>query len=180
MKIPVLCASFLLYQLTLSIPGKLKNLIFGILIVLQTLNINNKRTTSTCSINLNIIRKFIEYSLKDACLKIVSNLIIFEIFLFDGRPVLAPTKWGTGSKRVRFSVKNHTDVRRLLKLLETLLTYEVRKFEWLLPFLNFVYPYSIGKIVKLNFWDFNNSKNFKHQENDKCKVKQPGHHKEAY
>ena len=139
MKIPVLCASFLLYQLTLSIPGKLKNLRFGILIILQTLNINNKRTTSTCSINLNIIRKFIEYSLQDACLKIVSNLIVFEIFLFDGRPVLAPTKWGTRYKRVRFSVENHKNVPLLLKLLETLLTYEVRKFWMAFKFFEFCF-----------------------------------------
>ena len=154
MKISVLCASFLFYQLTLSIPGKLKNLIFGILIILQTLNIYNKRTTSTCSINLNIIRKFIEYSLQDACLKIVSNLIVFEIFLFDGRPVLAPTKWGTGSKRARFSVENHTDVRRLLKLLETLLTYEVRKFWMAFNFFEFCLPLQYRKNCKTQFLRF--------------------------
>ena len=43
---------------------KLKNSLFEIPIIPQTLNINNYRTTSAKSINLHIIRKFIEYSLK--------------------------------------------------------------------------------------------------------------------
>ena len=43
-------------------------------------------------------------------------------------------------------------------------------------------PFSIGKIEKLDFWDFNNSANFKHQwwENHKCKVCQPGYHWKDY
>ena len=48
-----------------SSTGKLKNSIFEIPIIPQTLNINNQRTTSAESINLDIIKKLIEYSLKN-------------------------------------------------------------------------------------------------------------------
>ena len=51
--------------LTLSVPEKLKNLIFEMPIITQTLNINNLRTTSAKSINLHTIRKLVEYSLKN-------------------------------------------------------------------------------------------------------------------
>ena len=53
-------------HLTLSVPEKLKNSIFQIPIVPQTSNIHNQRTTRAESINLDIIRKLIEYSL-NAC-----------------------------------------------------------------------------------------------------------------
>ena len=49
--------------LTLSIPVKLKNSIFEIAIIPQTLNINNWRTTRVKSINLHIFRKLIKYSI---------------------------------------------------------------------------------------------------------------------
>ena len=52
--------NFLKFYLTLSVLEKLKNSIFEILIIPQTLNINNWRTTSAKSINLDSIRKLIE------------------------------------------------------------------------------------------------------------------------
>ena len=52
-------------MLTLSIPEKSKNSIFGMPIITQTLNINNLRTTGARSINLHTIRKLVEYSLKN-------------------------------------------------------------------------------------------------------------------
>ena len=55
------CSSKLL---TLSLPEKLKNWIFEMPIIQQTLNINNSRTTRAKSINLHTIGKFIGYSLK--------------------------------------------------------------------------------------------------------------------
>ena len=51
--------------LTLSLPEKLKNSIFEMPLTPQTLNINNSRTTRAKSINLHIIGKLIEYSLKN-------------------------------------------------------------------------------------------------------------------
>ena len=51
--------------LTLLVPGKLKNSIFEMPIITQTLNINNLRTTSAKSINLHTIRKLAEYSFKN-------------------------------------------------------------------------------------------------------------------
>ena len=55
--------------LTLSVPEKLKNSIFEMPIITQTLNIKNFRTISAKSINLHTIIKLVEYSLKtnDAC-----------------------------------------------------------------------------------------------------------------
>ena len=47
---------FVLFCLTLSVLEKLKNSIFEVPIIAQTLNINNFRTTSANSINLHIIR----------------------------------------------------------------------------------------------------------------------------
>ena len=55
--------------LTLSVPEKLKNSIFLIQIISQTLNINNYRTTSARSINLHIIRKLFECFFKNALVK---------------------------------------------------------------------------------------------------------------
>ena len=52
------------YNLTLSLPEKLKNWIFEMPIIPQTLNINNSRTTRAKSINLHTIRKLIECSFK--------------------------------------------------------------------------------------------------------------------
>ena len=67
--------------LTISIPEKSRNSIFKIPIVPQTLSINNQRTTSTKSINLDITRKPIKYSLKKAGLKTTFTLTVFEILL---------------------------------------------------------------------------------------------------
>ena len=43
-------------------------------------------------------------------------------------------------------------------------------------------PFITGKIEKLDFWDPNNSTNFKHQylKNHECKVNQPGYQSKAY
>ena len=73
--------------LTFSAPEKLKNSIFEIPITPETLNISNQRTTSTKSINLDIIRKLIEYSLKNVFVKAMFTLTVFEIQLFEGRSV---------------------------------------------------------------------------------------------
>ena len=70
-----------LIVLTLSVPEKLKNSIFEMPIIAQTLNINNLRTSSAKSINLHTIRKLTEYSLKIV-------LTVFEILLSEGRSVL--------------------------------------------------------------------------------------------
>ena len=58
-------------------------------IIPQTLNINNLRTTSAKSINLQKIRKLIENSLKNVRVKTVFTLTLLEILLFEGRLVLS-------------------------------------------------------------------------------------------
>ena len=95
-----------LNSLTLSGPEKLKNLISVIPIIPQTLNINNQRITSAKSINLDIIRKPIPYSLKTAPGKAIFVLTAFEILLFESRLLLTASEWGKGNKRVKVLVKN--------------------------------------------------------------------------
>ena len=57
--------TFFLFCLTLSVPKKLKNSIFEMPTVPQTLNINNLRATSAKS----TIRKLIKHYLKNICVK---------------------------------------------------------------------------------------------------------------
>ena len=87
-------------------------------IVPQTLNINKLRTTSAKSINLHTIRKLVEYSLNNPLVKAIFTLTVFEILLSEGRSVLSPAERGTGSERVKVSVKNQKNIGILLKLLE--------------------------------------------------------------
>ena len=117
------------FCLTLSVPEILKNSIFGMLIIAQTLNINNLRTPSTKSINLQSIRKLIEYSLKNL-LQRQCLLLLFLRYccLKVGQYYHLPTQQGTGSKKVKVPVKNQKNIRNLLKLLEKWLTYKLRRF----------------------------------------------------
>ena len=59
----------LIDSLTLSVPGKLKNAIFKMPIISQTLNIDNLRTTSAKPINLYTTGKVIEYYLRNIVVK---------------------------------------------------------------------------------------------------------------
>ena len=54
---------------------------------------------------MNIIIKFIEYSLEYILVKLTFTLAYLEIFLFECRSLLSFTQRGTGNKKVRFSVK---------------------------------------------------------------------------
>ena len=65
--------------LTLWVPEELKNSIFEMPIITQTLIINNLRTTSAKSVNLNFIRKLVEYSFKNVLAKAMFILTVFEI-----------------------------------------------------------------------------------------------------
>ena len=56
-------------MLTLSVPVKLKNSIFEMPFIPQTLNINNLRNTDAKSINLHTIRKLAECSFKKCSCK---------------------------------------------------------------------------------------------------------------
>ena len=87
-------------------------------IIPQNLNINNLRTTSAKSINLHLIKKLIEYSLKSVSVNSMFTPTVFEILLSEGRSVISPAQRGTGSKRVKVSVKKQTNIQNLLKLLE--------------------------------------------------------------
>ena len=95
------CYNMIATGLTLSLPEKLENSIFEMLIIQQTLNINNSRTTRAKSINLHTIRKLIEYSLKEVRIKAMLTPIVLEILMSEGRSVLSPAQWGTRSERVK-------------------------------------------------------------------------------
>ena len=90
--------------LTLSVNEKLKNSIFEISIIAQTLNINNVRTTSANSINLHTMRKLIEYSLKTVLVKTMFTHTSFEILLSEGRSVLSPAQWGKRNERFKIYI----------------------------------------------------------------------------
>ena len=85
------------FCLTLSIPEKWKNSIFEMPIIPQPVNINNLRTTSPKSISLLIIRKLIEYSWKNVCVKAMFTPTAFDI--------LSPAQWGRRSERVKSKKK---------------------------------------------------------------------------
>ena len=107
----------------------------------------------------------------------------FRDLLFAGRSTSSSTQWSTGSEKVKFSVKNHKNIWCLMRLLEKWLTYILRKFWMVLILFIFFFlilfnPLSTRNIKKLDFRDFSNSTNFKHQqlENHKWKIYQPGYH----
>ena len=76
----------------------MKNSIFEMPIIPQTLSINNLGTTSAKSIDLNTIRKLVEYSLNN--LTSMFALTVLEILLFD---IITHTA-GAGSKRANVRV----------------------------------------------------------------------------
>ena len=76
---------FFWFYLTVWKPQKLKDSIFEIPIIPQTLNIK--------SMNLDIIRKFIQYTFKkNVVVKSMFTLTVFEILLLESRSVLSPAQ----------------------------------------------------------------------------------------
>ena len=96
----------LLPSLTLSLLEKLKNSIFEMPTIPQTLKINNSRTTRPKSINLHTIRNLIEYSLKKVPIKAMFSPTVFEILMSEGRSVLWLTQQSTGSERAVMLIGN--------------------------------------------------------------------------
>ena len=109
--------NFFWFCLTLSVPEKLKTWIFEIPVITQGLNINNLRTTSAKSINLNTIRKLLEYSLKGTGEKTVFILRVSGILRSEGRSVLWAAQQRSGSKGVKVPVKNQKNIGNLLILI---------------------------------------------------------------
>ena len=150
--------------LTLSVPEKLKNSVFENPIIPTSLNINNWITTSAKSINLHIIRKLIEYFLKNICVKVMFTLTVFEILLFEGRSLLTPAQRGTRSERVQISVKIKKMFYFCWNCLKSEWLTSLGGFKWFLFFyFFFILCFFIlfnPFVEKLDFWNSNNSTNF--------------------
>ena len=122
-------------------------------VIPQNLNINNLRTTSAKSINLHLIRKLIEYSLKSVSVNSMFTPTVFEILLSEGRSVISPAQRGTGSESVKVSVKKQKNIQNLLKLLEKWLNYKLRRFWTILKRLWFCLTLSIPEKLKNSIFD---------------------------
>ena len=79
------------FCLTILVREKFKKSIFEIPIITQSSNIINLRTTSATPINLHMISKLVEYSLKDVVTKAMFLLTVLEILQSKGRSELWPT-----------------------------------------------------------------------------------------
>ena len=121
----------------------MKNSIFEISIIPQTLNITNYRTPSAKPINLDIIRKFIEFSLKNNCVKTMFSLTVFGILLFKGRSVLWSVQLVTGCKRVQFSLRN-----------QKWLPYKLRSFWMVFKIFWFCLTLSVTEKLKNLIFEF--------------------------
>ena len=98
--------------------AKLKNAIFEVLTILQTLNINNQRTTSAKYINLQFITKLIKYYSNNVPVMTMFSLTVFKILLLEVGSLLGHAQWFPGSEKIKFSVKKQKNVWYLLQLLE--------------------------------------------------------------
>ena len=121
----------------------MKNLIFEISIIPQTLNITNYRTPSGKPINLDIIRKLIEFSLKSNCVNAMFSLTVFGILLFKGRSVLWSVQLVTVCKRVQFSLRN-----------QKWLPYKLRKFWMFFKIFWFCLTLSVTEKLKNLIFEF--------------------------
>ena len=84
----------------------LKKSFYEMLIIPQTLSINNFRTISAKLINLHTIRKLIKNSFKNVpvkamfTLKAIFSHTVLGMLISEGRSTLSLTQRGTGSERV--------------------------------------------------------------------------------
>ena len=107
------------FSFTPSEPKKLKDSIFDIRVILQTLNITNLRSTGAKSINLHAVRKLIECSLRNCRLKALFAFTVFEILLSKCWSVLSLNRCDTGSKRVKVQRKTKKIIEVCVNFLTT-------------------------------------------------------------
>ena len=131
----------------------MKNSIFEIPVVPQTLNINNCRTTSAKSITWISLGSLSNILLKKCWVKAMFTFTTFEIFLFGGRLVLSAAQWGTESERLKISVKNQKTIWLLLKLLEKWLTYKVTRFWMVFNSFWFCFTLSVAEKLKNSIFE---------------------------
>ena len=100
------------------------------------------RTTSAKSINLHTIRKVIDCPSKKIVLWLLSCCC-------SCASVIWRAQWSTSSERVNVSVKNQ---RIFMKLPQSWLTYNIRRFWIVFKFLILFNRFSTRKVEKLDFW----------------------------
>ena len=157
----------------------LKNLNFKISIIPKTLNINNIGTTNAKSINPHTIRKLINCSLKNVCVKAIITLILSEILLLKVGLYYHQPNVVQEEKGLNFQWKSKKKYSGFNKITWKVIDLQsLEGFEWFSVFFLMFNPSIKGKIEKLDFWEFSNFKKSKHQqlENHKCKVYQPACH----
>ena len=104
------------------------------------------------SLSICILLESLSNSLKWKSLNAMFTLTVFEILLFEGRSVLSPALWGTGSERISCSVKIVWIAWKVIDV------QKLKSFLMVFIFLLLFNTFSAGKIEKLGFWDSNNSK----------------------
>lgn len=87
-------------------------------IILQTLKINNSRSTKGNSIYHRTITKLIQYNFKMCPKKALFTYAVFEVLMSDGRLLLSSGQRGTGKKMIQVSVKTQKNILNFLKLIE--------------------------------------------------------------
>ena len=101
----------------LSVLVKMRNLIFEISITQQALNINNQRTKGIKSINLDISKRIIEYSLENILVKgqLSSSVLRYCCLKVEGRSLVAPVQRITWSKIVKCCSLRNVKKQNLLE-----------------------------------------------------------------
>ena len=133
--------------------AKLKNAIFEVLTILQTLNINNQRTTSAKYINLQFITKLIKYYSNNVPVMTMFSLTVFKILLLEVGSLLGHAQWFPGSERIKFSVKKQKNVWYLLQLLEKWLPYKLSRFWMVFNFFLFCLTLSVPEKLKMYIFE---------------------------
>ena len=105
--------------------GKIKKLYFWDSMIPQILNISNWRTTNAKFINLHIIRKLIEHSLKQVTVKTMLTLTVFKILLNEGMSVLEQAHRVPEGERAKNRSSYNDNSFAMKRTRPTLYIYEV-------------------------------------------------------
>ena len=132
MRLRIFSSSFWVF-LIFSVQEILKNSKFETALILQSVIINNYRTTSANFMNLSVIRNLMKYSLKN----VWQNLLLkFYRYCYSKVGLYwEQNRRFQGGTRLEFQWKENKDnVRILLELFENWLPFKLRKFSTIFKF----------------------------------------------